>query len=165
MADEHSFDIVCEVDMQEVTNAVTQAIKEISQRFDFKGSKSSIELDKGKSTITLLSDDEQKMKGVIDILQSKLVKRGIALKALSYGKLEPAAGNTVRQVITLQQGIPQDKAKEIVKIIKDLKLKVSPEIQKDQVRVRAKKIDDLQVIMAHLREKDFEIHIQFSNYR
>ncbi len=165
MADEHSFDIVCEVDMQEVTNAVTQAIKEISQRFDFKGSKSSIELDKGKGTITLLSDDEQKMKGVVDILQSKLVKRGIALKALNYGKLEAAAGNTVRQVITLQQGIPQEKAKEIVKIIKDMKLKVSPEIQKDQVRVRAKKIDDLQVIMAHLKEKDFEIHIQFSNYR
>ncbi|HXW68483.1 MAG TPA: YajQ family cyclic di-GMP-binding protein [Dissulfurispiraceae bacterium] len=165
MADEHSFDVVCEVDMQEATNAVTQAVKEISQRFDFKGSKSSIELDKGKGTITLLSDDEQKMKSVIDILQSKMVKRGVALKALSYGKLEPAAGNTVRQIITLQQGIPQDKAKEIVKIIKDLKLKVSPEIQKDQVRVRAKKIDDLQVIMAQLREKDFEIHIQFSNYR
>ena len=165
MADEHSFDVVCEVDMQEATNAVTQAVNEISQRFDFKGSKSSIELDKGKGTITLLSDDEQKMKSVIDILQSKMVKRGVALKALSYGKLEPAAGNTVRQIITLQQGIPQDKAKEIVKIIKDLKLKVSPEIQKDQVRVRAKKIDDLQVIMAQLREKDFEIHIQFSNYR
>ena len=165
MADEHSFDIVCELDMQEVTNAVNQAIKEIGQRFDFKGSKSSIEVDKGKGIITLLSDDEQKMKGVIDILQSKLVKRGIALKALNYGKLEPAAGNTVRQVMTLQQGIPQEKAKEIVKIIKDMKLKVSPEIQKDQVRVRAKKIDDLQVIMAHLKEKDFEIHIQFSNYR
>lgn len=165
MADEHSFDIVCELDMQEVTNAVNQAIKEIGQRFDFKGSKSSIEVDKGKGTITLLSDDEQKMKGVIDILQSKMVKRGIALKALSYGKLEPAAGNTVRQVITLQQGIPQEKAKEMVKVIKDMKLKVSAEIQKDQVRVRAKKIDDLQAIMAHLKEKDFEIHIHFSNYR
>src|SRR5208283_1873918 len=129
MADEHSFDIVCEVGMQEVTNAVNQAIKEIGQRFDFKGSKSSIEVDKGKGTITLLSDDEKKM------------KRGIALKALSYGKLEPAAGNTVRQIITLQQGIPQEKAKEMVKLIKDMKLKVSPEIQKDQVRVRAKKID------------------------
>ncbi len=165
MADEHSFDIICEVDMQEVTNAVTQAVKEISQRFDFKGSKSSIEFDKKKGTITLLSDDEQKMKSVVDILQSKMGKRGIALKALSYGKLEQAAGNTVRQVITLQQGIPQEKAKEIVKIIKDMKLKVSPEIQKDQVRVRAKKIDDLQAIMAHLEEKDFGIHLQFSNYR
>lgn len=165
MADEHSFDIVCEVDMQEVTNAVMQAVKEISQRFDFKGSKSSIELDKGKGAITLISDDEQKMKGVVDILQSKIIKRGIALKALSYGKLEQAAGNTVRQVITLQQGIPQEKAKEIVKVIKDMKLKVTPEIQKDQVRVRAKKIDDLQAIMAQLKEKDFGVHLQFSNYR
>ncbi|MDA8087673.1 MAG: YajQ family cyclic di-GMP-binding protein [Nitrospiraceae bacterium] len=165
MADEHSFDIVCEVDMQEVTNAVMQAVKEISQRFDFKGSKSSIELDKGKGAITLVSDDEQKMKSVVDILQSKIIKRGIALKALSYGKLEQAAGSTVRQVITLQQGIPQEKAKEIVKIIKDLKLKVNSEIQQDQVRVRAKKIDDLQAIMALLKEKDLGIHLQFSNYR
>ena len=165
MADEHSFDIICEVDMQEVTNAVAQAVKEISQRFDFKGSKSSMEFDKGKGTITLLSDDEHKMKSVVDILQSKLVKRGVALKALSYGKLEQAAGSTVRQVITLQQGIPQEKAKEIVKIIKDLKLKVNSEIQQDQVRVRAKKIDDLQAIMALLKEKDLGIHLQFSNYR
>lgn len=165
MADEHSFDIVCEVDMQEVTNAVTQAIKEIGQRFDFKGSKSSIEFDKGKGIITLLSDDEQKMRSLIEILQSKLVKRGVALKALNYGKLEPAAGSTVKQAITLQQGIPQEKAKEIVKLIKDMKLKVNPEIQKDQVRVKAKKIDDLQLIMSHLKEKDFGIHLQFSNYR
>ncbi|MBF0506731.1 MAG: YajQ family cyclic di-GMP-binding protein [Nitrospirae bacterium] len=165
MADEHSFDIVCEVDMQEVTNAVSQATKEIGQRFDFKGSKSSIDFDKGKGTLTLVSDDEQKMKGVIDILQSKLVKRGVALKALGYGKLEAAAGNTVRQVITLQQGIPQEKAKEIVKIVKDMKLKVNSEIQKDQVRVRAKKIDDLQAIMARIKELDLGIHIQFSNYR
>ena len=165
MADEHSFDIVCEVDMQEVTNAVSQAAKEIGQRFDFKGSKSTIDFDKGKGIITLASDDEQKMKSVIDILQTKLVKRAVALKALDYGKLEPAAGNTVRQVITLQQGIPQEKAKEIVKIIKDMKLKVNSEIQKDQVRVKAKKIDDLQVIMAHLKEKDLGVHIQFSNYR
>ena len=165
MADEHSFDIVCEVDKQEVTNAVTQAVKEIGQRFDFKGSKSSIEFDRGKGDITLLSDDEQKMKSVVDVLQSKMGKRGIALKALSYGRLEKAAGDTVRQVITLQQGIPQEKAKEMVKLIKDMKLKASPEIQKDQVRVRAKKIDDLQAIMARLKEKDFGIHLQFSNYR
>ncbi len=165
MADEHSFDITCEVDMQEVLNAENQATKEISQRFDFKGSKSSIEFDKAKGTITLISDDEYKLKSVIDILQSKLIKRGIALKALTYGKVEQAAGNTVRQVITLQQGIPQEKAKEIVKLIKDLKLKVNAEIQKDQVRVRAKKIDDLQAIIAKLKEKDFGIHIQFTNYR
>ena len=165
MADEHSFDIVCEVDMQEVTNAVNQAVKEIGQRFDFKGSKSSIDFDKGKGAITLVSDDEQKLKSVIDILQSKLIKRGVAIKALSYGKLEQAAGNTVRQVVTLQQGVPQEKAKEIVKVIKDMKLKVSPEIQKDQVRVKGKKIDDLQAIMSHLKEMDFGIHLQFSNYR
>jgi len=165
MADEHSFDIVCEVDMQEVTNAVAQATKEIGQRFDFKGSKSSIDFDKGKWTLTLVSDDEQKMKSVIDILQSKLVKRGVALKALGYVKLEAAAGNTVRQVITLQQGIPQEKAKEIVRIVKDMKLKVNSEIQKDQVRVRAKKIDDLQAVMARIKELDLGIHIQFSNYR
>lgn len=165
MADEHSFDISCEVDMQEVLNAVNQATKEISQRFDFKGSKSTIELDKAKGIITLASDDEFKLKSVVDILQSKLVKRGVALKALSYGKVEQASGNTVRQVITLQQGIPQEKAKEIVKLIKDMKLKVSAEIQKDQVRVRAKKIDDLQAIIAQFKDRDFGIHIQFTNYR
>ncbi len=165
MADEHSFDIVCNVDMQEVLNAVNQAVKEISQRFDFKGSKSSIELDKGKGVITLISDDELKLKSVADILQTKLVKRGIALKALSYGKVEPAAGNTVRRTVTLQQGIPQEKAKEIVKLIKDMKLKVNAEIQKDQIRVKGKKIDDLQAIMVQLKEKDFGVHIQFANYR
>ncbi len=165
MADEHFFDVVCNVDLQEVSNAVNQAMKEIEQRFDFKGSKSSIELDKGKAVITLASDDETKLKSVIDILQSKLVKRTISLKALNYGKIEQAAGSTVRQVITLQQGIPQDKAKEMVKLIKDLKLKVNAEIQKDQVRVRAKKIDDLQLIIAKLKEKDFGIALQFTNYR
>lgn len=165
MADEHSFDIGCDVDMQEVLNAVNQAVKEISQRFDFKGSKSSIELDKGKAVINLISDDEQKLKSVVDILQSKLVKRGVALKALSYGKIEQAAGNTVRQDITLQQGIPQEKCKELVKLIKDTKLKVSAEIQKDQVRVKGKKLDDLQAIIAKLKEKDFGVHLQFTNYR
>jgi uncharacterized protein YajQ (UPF0234 family) len=165
MADEHTFDIACELDMQEVLNAVTQAEKEIGQRFDFKGSKSSIELDKGKALITLVSDDEFKLKSVIDILQSKLVKRGVSLKALTYGKIEQAAGSTVRQVITLQQGIPQEKSKEIVKIIKDTKLKVNAEIQKDQVRVRGKKIDDLQTLMALIKEKDLGIHLQFTNYR
>ncbi|MBF0327559.1 MAG: YajQ family cyclic di-GMP-binding protein [Nitrospirae bacterium] len=165
MADEHSLDIACEIDMQEVLNAVTQATKEIGQRFDFKGSKSSIELDKAKGILTLLSDDEQKLKSVVDILQSKMVKRSIPLKALSYGKVDPAASNTVRQIITLQQGIPQDKSKEIVKLIKETKLKVNAEIQKDQVRVKGKKIDDLQTIMALLKDKDFGIHLQFKNYR
>lgn len=165
MADEHSFDIGCTVDLQEVLNAVNQAMKEITQRFDFKGSKSTIDLDKGKGTITLISDDEGKLRSVTDILQSKLVKRSIALKALSYGKVEQAAGNTARQVITLQQGISQEKAKEIVKVIKDMKLKVTAEIQKDQVRLRAKKIDDLQAVIAKVKEQDFGIHLQFLNYR
>jgi len=164
-ADEHFFDVICEVDMQEAQNAVNQAIKEIEQRFDFKGSKSSIELDKGKNTITLVSDDEMKLKSVIDILESKMVKRGISLKALKYGKIEPAAGNTVRQVVTIQQGIPQDKCKEIVKLIKDLKIKVSAEIQKDQVRVKSKKIDDLQAVIQMLKGKDLGIALQFSNFR
>ena len=165
MADEHSFDVVSKVDLQEVLNAVQQATKEISQRFDFKGSKSSIELNKDKHEITLVSDDESKLKTVTDILQTKLVKRNVSLKALSYGKIEQAAGNTVRQLITLQQGIPTEKAKEIVKLIKDAKLKVQAEIQKDQVRVRAKKIDDLQTTISLLKGKDLGIHIEFINYR
>jgi len=165
MADEHSFDIASKIDLQEVLNAEQQATKEISQRFDFKGSKSSIELNKDKHEITLISDDELKLKTVIDILQTKLVKRGISLKALQYGKVEQAAGNTVRQVITLQQGIPVEKSKEIVKIIKDTKMKVQAEIQKDQVRVKAKKIDYLQALISLLRGKELGIHIDFINFR
>ena len=165
MADEHSFDIASKVDLQEVLNAVQQAMKEILQRFDFKGSKSSIDLNKDKHEITLVSDDELKLKTVVDILQTKLVKRGVSLKALQYGKVDQAAGNTVRQLVTLQQGIPVDKAKEIVKLIKDTKMKVQAEIQKDQVRVKAKKIDDLQALIALLRGKDLGIHIDFINYR
>ena len=165
MADEHSFDIASKIDLQEVLNAEQQATKEISQRFDFKGSKSSIELNKEKHEITLASDDELKLKTVIDILQTKLVKRGISLKALEYGKIEQASGNSVRQVVTLQQGIPIEKSKEIVKIIKDTKMKVQAEIQKDQVRVKAKKIDDLQALIALLRGKDLGIHIDCINFR
>ena len=165
MADEHSFDIASKVDLQEVLNAVQQATKEISQRFDFKGSKSSIELNKDKHEITLVSDDELKLKTVVDILQTKLVKRGVSLKALQYGKVGEASGNTVRQIVTLQQGLPVEKSKEIVKLIKDTKLKVQAEIQKDQVRVKAKKIDDLQALIALLKGKDLGIHIDFINYR
>ena len=165
MADEHSFDIVSRLDMQEVLNAQQQAVKEMSQRFDFKGSKSSIELDKAKGEITLLSDDEHKLKSVIDILQGKLIKRNVSLKSLGYGKVEPAAGAAVRQVVTLKQGIEMENAKGIVKLIKDTKLKVQSEIQKDQVRVRAKKIDDLQTVMKMLKEKDFDFYIEFINYR
>jgi len=162
---EHSFDIVSKVDMEEVSNSVQQAMKEIGQRFDFRGSKSSIELDKVKGELTIISDDEYKLQSVVDVLQIKLVKRKVPLKALDYGKVEPAASGTVRQVVTLQQGIPTEKAKEIVKIIKGEKLKVQAEIQKDQLRVRAKKIDDLQALMSTLKEKDLGIHIEFVNYR
>ncbi|MCL0034291.1 YajQ family cyclic di-GMP-binding protein, partial [Thermodesulfovibrionales bacterium] len=133
--------------------------------FDFKGSKSSVELDKDKGIIALISEDEQKLRSVIDILQSKLVKRKVPLKTLSYGKVEQAAGNTVRQAVALQQGIPQEKGKELVKLIKDIKLKVAVEIQKDQVRVRGKKTDDLQTIIATLKERDLGVHLQFTNFR
>jgi uncharacterized protein YajQ (UPF0234 family) len=165
MADEHSFDIVSRVDMQEVSNAVLQATKELSQRFDFKGSKSSIELSKEKAEITLNADDDYKLKSLTEILKNKLVKRNVSLKSLSFGNIEKAAGDTVRQVLTLQQGLSTERAKDIVKLIKDTKLKVQSEIQKDQVRVRAKKIDDLQTVITMLKGKDFDFHIEFINYR
>jgi len=165
MAEEHFFDIVCKVDLQEVSNAVQQAIKEISQRYDFKGSKSKIELDKGKNEIDVASDDEYKLQSVIDVLQSKLVKRKVSLKSLDYGKVEPAFSGTVKQVIQLQQGIPGEKAKEIVKAIKGTKMKVQPSIQNEQVRVKARKIDDLQSVIKLLKEQDFGIHMEFINFR
>ncbi|UCE79875.1 MAG: YajQ family cyclic di-GMP-binding protein [Nitrospiraceae bacterium] len=165
MASDHSFDIVSKVDLQEVSNAVQQTEKEISQRFDFRGSKSSVTLDEKKYELTLISDDEHKLKSLIDILQTKLVKRSVPLKAVNFGKMEPASGGTVRQVLMLQQGIPVEKAKEIIKFIKSTKLKVQAEIQKEQVRVRSKKIDDLQNIIKEIKEKDFGIHTDFINYR
>jgi uncharacterized protein YajQ (UPF0234 family) len=165
MADEHSFDIVSRVDMQEVSNAVQQALKEMSQRFDFKGSKSSIELNKDNAEIVLIADDDYKLKSLTEILKSKLVKRTVSLKALTFGQVEKAAGNTVRQLVPLQQGLSSERAKDIVKLIKDMKLKVQSEIQKDQVRVRAKKIDDLQSVINMLKGRDFDFHIEFINYR
>jgi uncharacterized protein YajQ (UPF0234 family) len=165
MADEHSFDVVSKVDMQEVLNAVQQATKEITQRFDFKGSKSSIELNKDRAEIILTSDDDYKLKSVTDILKSRLVKRNVSLKSLSYGKIEQASGGTIRQIVTLQQGISLERAKNIIKLIKDTKLKVQAEIQNDQIRIRAKKIDDLQAVIRMLKEKDFDFHIEFINYR
>ena len=163
MAAENSFDIVSKIDMAEVTNAVSQATKEIGQRFDFKGSKSQITQE--KDALVVLSDDEYKLKSVIDILQGKLVKRGVPVKNLTYGKVEPALGGTVRQRITLQQGIPSDKAKEIVKAIKDSKIKVQAAIQADQIRVSGKNRDDLQSVIALLKGKDFGVELQFTNYR
>jgi len=144
---------------------INQAMMEIKQRFDFKGSKSDIKLEEKDKKIVLLSDDEHKLKSVIDILQTKLVKRGVSLKALKYDKVEPATGGTVRQVITLQQGIPVEKAKEIVKIIKDTKLKVQAQIQGEQVRVAGKNKDDLQSVISLLRGKNMGIDLQFVNYR
>jgi uncharacterized protein YajQ (UPF0234 family) len=165
MADEHSFDIVSQTDMQEVLNAVQQAMKEIGQRFDFKGSMSNIELDKNKSEITLTSDNDFKLQSITEILKNKFVKRNVSLKSLNFGKIDKAAGETVRQVVSLQQGISAERAKDIVKLIKDMKIKVQAEIQKDQVRVRAKKIDDLQSVMTMLKGKEFDYHMAFVNYR
>ncbi len=162
---EHTFDIVSKVDLQEVSNAIQQALKEIGQRFDFRGSKSDIQLDGEKNEITLTSEDDFKLQNVTDIFEGKLIKRKVPLKALSYGTIESALSGTVKQVVSLQQGIPTDKAKEIVKIIKGTKLKVQSEIQKDQLRVKAKKIDDLRSLMGILKEKDLGIHIEFVNYR
>lgn len=164
MAD-HSFDIVSRVDMQEVSNAVQQAMKEIAQRYDFKGSRSEIVLDSAAHELRLVSDDKYRLKSVVDILKGKLVRRKISLKALQYGKIESALSGTVKQAIALQQGIPLEKAREIVKFIKGTKRKVQAEIQKDQVRVRAKKIDDLQSVITLIKEKDLGIHMEYINYR
>lgn len=163
MASESSFDIVSKVDLQEVNNAVTQAVKEIETRFDFKGSKSSIKLE--GETLVVASDDEYKLKSVIDILQSKLIKRGVPILNLDYGKVEPAAGQTVRQTIKLKQGIDQDHAKKINILIRDSKLKVKSQIQGDQLRVTGKSKDDLQAVMKLLREGDIPLDLQFVNYR
>jgi cyclic-di-GMP-binding protein len=163
MAADNSFDIVCKVDMQEVTNALDQTRREVETRYDLKGSKNEIKLE--KTDIIITSADEMKMKAVVDILQSKLHKRGVPLKALTYGNVEPAAGSTFRQKIGLQQGIPIEKAKEIVRMIKDAKLKVQASIQEDQVRVSGKSKDDLQKVMSMCREKDLGIAVQFTNYR
>ncbi|MGH9458690.1 MAG: YajQ family cyclic di-GMP-binding protein [Thermoanaerobaculia bacterium] len=163
MAQEFSFDIVSKTDEQEVANAVQQAKRELANRFDFKGSKSEIEL--GEAEIVLVSDDQQKLKSVRDILEEKLVKRKVSLKALDYQKVEDAAMGTVRQRAKIVQGIETDKAKEIVRMIKDAKIRVQASIQGDQVRVAGKNKDDLQKVMALARERDFGIPLQFVNYR
>jgi cyclic-di-GMP-binding protein len=163
MAADNSFDIVSKVDMQEVNNAINQAQKEIDTRFDFKNSKSSIALE--KEEIALVSDDEFKLQNVVDILQSKLTKRGISIKNLEYGKVEPASGATVRQKIKLQQGISQEIAKKINTLIKDTKLKVQTQIQGDQIRVTGKSRDDLQRVIHLLKEEDLPVELQFLNFR
>ncbi len=159
-----SFDIVSKIDLQEVSNAIQQTMKEVRTRFDLKDSKSNVELD-GNDAVVLSSADDFKLKAVNDVLQQKLVKRGVPLKGLTYGPLQEAAGSTVRQRISLQQGIPTEKARDIVKVIKDTKKKVQASIQGDLVRVSGKDRDTLQEIIALLRARDFGIDMQFTNYR
>jgi cyclic-di-GMP-binding protein len=164
MAQDNSFDVVSKVDLQEVRNAIDQALKEINQRFDLKDSHSEVRME-GSDAIQLASANEFKLEAVKGILSQKLVKRGVSLKNLTYGKLEPAAGQSVRQQIALQQGIPVEKAKEIVRLIKDAKKKVQVAIQGDTVRISSKDRDELQAVIALLRGRDLGLELQFTNYR
>lgn len=158
-----SFDIVSTVDMQEVDNAVNQTVKEIAQRYDFKKSKSEVTLE--KDSVKILADDDFRLKAIVDILQSKCIKRGVSLKALKYGTPESASGGMVRQIVSIQQGISKEKGKEIIALIKETKLKVQGQLQEDQVRVTGKNIDDLQEIIRLLKGKDLGIELQFINFR
>ncbi len=163
---DHTFDVVSEVSMMEVENAVVQAQKELAQRFDFKGSDSTIELDKTAKTITLRTENEYRLKTLVDFVQTKAVKRGVSLKALQYGTVETGmVGGSVKQVVTIQNGIPSDKAKEIIKSLKESKIKVQSQIQSDQVRVQSLKIDELQAAIAYLRQQDFGLDLQYVNFR
>ncbi len=163
MAKDASFDIVSEVDLSEVTNAVTQTNKEISQRYDFKNSKSQVSLE--EEALKVIADDQFKLDAVIDILQTKLIKRGVSIKNLDYGKVEEASGGTVRQIIKVKQGVETEKAKAIVKDIKNSKIKVQAQIMGDQVRVSGKNKDDLQEVIQLLRQNDYGLELQFTNYR
>jgi uncharacterized protein YajQ (UPF0234 family) len=164
MAQDNSFDIVSKVDIQEVRNAIDQAMKEIRQRFDLKDTHSDVSLE-GQDAIQLASSNEYKLEAVKDILAQKLVKRGVSLKNLTYGKIEPSSGQSVRQKISLQQGIPVEKAKEIVRLVKDSKKKAQASIQGDTVRISSKDRDELQAIIAVLRARDLGLELQFTNYR
>lgn len=165
VAQTFSFDIASKVKMEEVHNAVNQTLKELSQRFDFKGSKSEVNLNQKESTITIIADDELKLKNIIEILKLRLAKRDISPKALEFGKVEASFQGTVTQVVKIQSGLSSEQCKEIVKIIKDQKLKVQASIQESQVRVSGAKKDDLQQVMQVLRDKDLPFHIEFANYR
>jgi cyclic-di-GMP-binding protein len=166
MAKTASFDVTSTIDLQEVDNAVNQASKEIGQRYDFKGATAEIDYSKEQGTLTLLASDEYKLDALIDVLKSKLIKRGVAIRNLDYGKVEQASGGMARQVITLQQGIPTEKGKEIVKAIKNGGFKkVQAQIQDDQVRVQSASIDDLQAVIAFLKQQDFGLELQFGNFR
>lgn len=164
VAKENSFDIVSEVNISEVDNAIMQAVKEITTRYDFKGSKSSIERN-GDDKLTLISDDEYKLESVIDILKTKLIKRGLSQKILQYGKVENASGGSVRQVITLISGVSTERAKKITIAIRDSKLKVKAQIQGEQIRVTAKSIDDLQAVIQLVKDLDLDFPVQFVNMR
>ena len=165
MADTSSFDVVSTIDMQEVKNAVDQTLKELRQRFDFKGSKSDLTLKEKEKILEVVSDDDYRLKALLDILKAKCIKRNVSLKALNYGKVEEALGGTVRQNITIQSGIIDEKAKAIVKSIKDKKFKAQAQIQSDQVRVQSKSRNQLQSVIAFLKQQDFGIDLQFENYR
>jgi cyclic-di-GMP-binding protein len=166
MADQSSFDVTSNVDLQEVDNALNQARKEVAQRYDFKGSKASIEFDPKESKLVLVADDDFKLNALWEILQTRLIRRNVPVKNMTRGTAQPSANSTVRQEITLQQGIPSDKAKDIIKFIKDAKLKkVQASIQGDQLRIASPSKDELQDVMRLLREQDFGVALQFGNYR
>jgi hypothetical protein len=165
MADVNSFDVVSKVDMQEVKNALDQAMKEIRQRFDFKGTRTELTLKEKESELVIVSDDEYKLKSVVDIVKTKLIKRNVSVKAFTFGPVEPALGGTVRQVAKIQNGLSSEKAKEVAKFIKDGKLKVQAQIQGEQVRVQGKSKDELQAVIALLKSQDFGIDLQYVNYR
>lgn len=164
LAKEHSFDVVSQVDLQEVDNTVNQVNKEISQRYDFKGSTAAVDWD-GKSQIKIEADDDFKLQAVVEILKGKAVRRGIAVRSLEFGKVEKASGDAVRQVVTVIQGIAKEKGKEIVAAVKDLKLKVQAQVMDEQVRVSAKSIDELQAVIQSLKQRDFGVELQFTNFR
>lgn len=166
MAKNATFDITSTVDLQEVDNAINQARKEVGQRYDFKGTTAEIDFSKDDGTLTLLADDDYKLKALVDVLESKLVKRGVPIRNLEFGKVDEASGGKARQVATLQQGISTDKGKEIVKAIKSGGFKkVQAQIQDDQVRVQSSSIDDLQSVIAHLKQQDFGLELQYGNFR
>jgi hypothetical protein len=165
MADQNSFDVVSKVDMQEVKNAIDQALKEIHQRFDFKGTKTEVTLKEKENELVIVSDDEYKLKSVADILKAKLIKRSVSVKAFTFGTVEPALGGTVRQQAKIQNGLTTEKAKEIVKEMKEGKFKAQAQIQGDQLRVQSKSRDELQAVIAFLKGKDFGVDLQYINYR
>lgn len=165
MADQNSFDVVSKVDMQEAKNAIDQALKEVHQRFDFKGTKTELTLKEKENELVIVSDDEYKLKSVADILKAKLIKRNVSVKAFTFGVVEPALGGTVRQTAKIQNGLAIEKAKEIVKAVKEGKFKAQAQIQGDQLRVQSKSRDELQVVITFLKSKDFGVDLQYINYR